>query len=116
MYKLEYLPVARRDLVDIARYVSGVLGSPGAAERLALELVEAAEGILRFPYANPVYLPIQPLKREYRKCMAGNYLILYWAEEEKKLITVARVVYARRNYDLLLGVTDKGWTIPKKQV
>ena len=40
MYKLEYLPVARRDLVDIARYVSGVLGSPGAAERLALELVE----------------------------------------------------------------------------
>lgn len=43
MYKLEYLPVAQRDMVEIVRYISGELQNPAAANRLAMELVNAAE-------------------------------------------------------------------------
>ena len=39
MYKLEYLPVAQRDMVEIVRYISGELQNPAAADRLAMELV-----------------------------------------------------------------------------
>lgn len=53
MYKLEYLPVAQRDMVEIVRYISGELQNPAAADRLAMELVNAAESILTFPYALP---------------------------------------------------------------
>ena len=42
MYKLEYLPVAQRDMVEIVRYISGELQNPAAADRLAMELVNAA--------------------------------------------------------------------------
>ena len=35
MYKLEYLPVAQRDMVEIVRYISGELQNPAAADRLA---------------------------------------------------------------------------------
>ena len=42
MYKLEYLPVAQRDMVEIVRYISGELRNPAAADRLAMELVNAA--------------------------------------------------------------------------
>lgn len=102
MYKLEYLPVARKDMLEIVRYISMELKNPDAAERLAVELVNAAESVLTFPYATPVYQPLRPLKHEYRKIPVKNYLIFYWVEEEKKLVTVARVVYAGRNYGRLL--------------
>lgn len=102
MYKLEYLPVAQRDMVEIVRYISGELQNPVAAERLAMELVNAAESVLTFPYALSAYQPIRPLKREYRKILVQNFLMFYWVDEEKKLVTVARVVYAKRDVARLL--------------
>jgi len=89
-------------MIDIARYISRELNNPVAADRLALELIEAGDSIPAFPYANPAYIPIRPLKHEYRKLLVENYLMLYWVDEEKKLVTVARVIYAKRDYELLL--------------
>ena len=63
MYRLEYLPAALRDAAEIARYIAGELKAPAAAEKLAEQLVEAAERIAVFPYANPAFVPIRPLKR-----------------------------------------------------
>ena len=102
MYKLEYLPVARQDMVEIVRYISQELQNPTAADQLAVELIEAGDCILRFPYANPSYTPIRPLKHEYRKLLVQNYFIFYWVDEAKQLVTVARVVYAKRDYERLL--------------
>ncbi len=102
MYKLEYLPVALKDMLEIVRYISLELHNPDVANRLAVELVNAAESILTFPYVTPAYQPIRPLKHEYRKILVRNYLIFYWVNEERKLITVARVVYAKRDYNRLL--------------
>ena len=102
MYKLEYLPVAQRDMVEIVRYISGELQNPTAAARLAMELVNAAESVLTFPYALPAYQPIRSLKREYRKILVQNFLMFDWVDEEKKLVTVARVVYAKRDISRLL--------------
>ena len=102
MYNLIYLPAARQDMVDIVRYISRVLGNPIAAERLAETLIEAWERIAVFPYANPAHRPIRLLKREYRKLLVQNYLMLYWVDEENQCVTVARVVYAKRNYTMLL--------------
>ena len=93
MYKLEYLPAARKDMLEIVRYISRKLHNPAAAERLAAELVHTAESLLPFPYAAPAYRPIRPVR---------NFLIFYWIDEEKKLVTVARVVYAKRDYGQLL--------------
>ena len=102
MYKLEYLPVARKDMLEIVRYISGELQNPDAANRLAVKLVDAAESVLTFPYATPAYHPIRPLKHEYRNILVQNYLMFYWVDEEKKLVTVARVIYAKRDYGRLL--------------
>lgn len=102
MYKTEYLPSARRDMLEIVQYIGGVLKNPTAANRLAEELVEKGESLAIFPYANPSYLPLRPLKREYRTAKVRNYLMFYWIEEEQKRVTVARVIYAGRDYESLL--------------
>lgn len=95
MYKLVYLPVARQDMVDIVRYISRELCNPAAAERLAMELIQAGDSIPGFPYANPAYTPIRPLKHEYRKRLVQNYIMFYWVDEDKKLVTVARMIYTK---------------------
>lgn len=102
MYNLEYLPIARQDLVGIVRYISRELLNPAAAERLTDDLMEAAEGIRRFPYAHPAVVPIRPLSHEYRKLRVKNYLLFYWVDERTHRVTVARVLYARRDYEKLL--------------
>lgn len=102
MYDLQYLPLASRDMVEAVRYISGKLKNPVAAEKLAVELIKAGDDIQAFPYAAPVHMPIRPLEHEYRKRLVHNYLMFYWVDEEKKLVTVARVIYAKRNYGRLL--------------
>ena len=102
MYKLEYLPVAQRDMVEIVRYISGELQNPSEADRMPMLLLKGAVSILTFPYALPAYQPMRPLKCEYRKILVQNFLMFYWVDEEKKLVTVARVVYAKRDVAKLL--------------
>lgn len=98
MYDLEYLPLAQEDMVEAVRYISEKLKKPATAERLAVELIEAGDSIRTFPYADPVHMPIRPLGYEYRKLLVHSCLMFYWVDEEKKQVTVARVIYARRNY------------------
>jgi plasmid stabilization system protein ParE len=102
MYKLEYLSVAKQDMVDIAMYISHELSNPTAAEKLINKIIKAANQLIDSPYIYRVHYPIRQLKYEYRKVIAQNYLIFYFVSEEKKLLTVARVIYTRRNYENLL--------------
>jgi len=102
MYKLEYLPIAKKDMVGIVRYISKELSNPTAAEKLANEMIEAAEGLVEFPYSKAVHITPKPLKREYRRLVVKNYVMFYWVNEMEKSIVIARVIYARRNFNNLL--------------
>lgn len=102
MYDLEFLPVALRDMAEIVRYISQELQNPAAAEALAEELISAAEAAREFPYAASLYFPVRPLRHEYRKLLVRKYLIFYWVNEQEKKITVARAIYARRDYGDML--------------
>jgi len=102
MYKLTFLPIARQDMMDIVTYISHELFNPTAAGALAAEMVESAEWLCDFPYISSVHQTKKPLKHEYRKLLVSNYIIFYWVNENDKLITIARVIYARRNYEKLL--------------
>ena len=102
MYTIEYLPIAKSDMVDIAKYIGVKLENPEAAESLAEKMIEAAEKLTDMPYKCPVYIPVKPLRHEYRKLIVQNYIMFYWVDEDKKLITIARVVYSGRDYENLL--------------
>ena len=101
-YDLQFLPAAQRDMTEIVSYISHKLKNPIAAGKLAEELIAAAESILDFPYAHPVKQTIRPLKRETRSIPVGNYQMFYWIDENKKLVTVARVIYAGRDIEKIL--------------
>lgn len=102
MYRLEFLPLARQDMVETVRYISHELKNPAAAQRLSNRLIEAAERLTEFPYLYAVHTPIRPLKKEYRKIPVENYCIFYSVDEKAKTVTIMRVLYAGRNYEHLL--------------
>ena len=98
MYRLEYLPSAKRDMADIVRYISRELANPVAAERLANDMIKAAERLTGFPYSCPAHYPLRPLEHEYRRLSVRNYVMFYYVDEKQKLVVISRVIYARRNY------------------
>ena len=89
-------------MVEIVVYIARNLNNPAAAEHIADQLAETGESLRDFPYVQPAYTPLRPLKHEYRKLFVENYMMLYWVSETEKRVTIARVVYARRNYTKLL--------------
>ena len=102
MYKIEYLPLAAQDLVDIAAYINQKLCNPQAAEALANLLIKEIDNLSSFPYLHELYISSYPLKHEYRKLTVKNYLVFYWIDEAKKLVTISRVLYGKRDYNTLL--------------
>lgn len=103
MYELEFLPIAQQDMSDIAKYINKVLCNPIAAMNTIRRMVAAAEDLQVQPYSCPVYYPPRELPFEYRKLVVGNYIMFYRVDEQKKLITIVRVIYAKRNYSSMLG-------------
>lgn len=102
MYELEYLPSALKDMTEIIRYISRELNNPTAADNLAVEFTKSADRLKDFPYSNKLYTPIRPLKNEYRKCIVNNYIMFYSVNENKKTVTIYRVIYAKRDYDKII--------------
>ena len=100
-YAIEYLPAALEDLKEIVRYIARTLQNPKAAENLAHEIIKKIDLLADFPYSAPRYTPIKPLEYEYRKLLVKNYFAFYRIDEMKKTITVARIIYAKRNIALL---------------
>ena len=59
MYKLEFLPIAKKDIDDIIYYVSNNLKNISAAKKLAKSFIDGANSILSFPYGVSKYIPIK---------------------------------------------------------
>lgn len=96
-YKIKYLDAVQNDLLNIAEYLSGVLGNPSAARRQVKRIRVAIDHAAENPYMYPVYYPAERLKHDYRKIPVDRYLIFYWVEELTKTIVVARVLHGKRD-------------------
>lgn len=107
MYSVSYLPTARQDLEDIARYITLALDNPEAATRTIEGIVATAESLASMPYRRPVYVPVRPLAREYRTIRSGHYVAFYWVEEDTQRVTIARVLFARADVSERLAIAEQ---------
>ena len=103
MYTLEYLPIAKKDMIEISKYIGVKLSNPTAADNLAEKMVSESEKLTDMPYKCSIYISPRPLKYEYRKLLVNNYIMFYYVDESKKNFTIARVLYAKRDFRKLLN-------------
>lgn len=100
MYKIRYLPLARKDLTEIITYISDHLKSPKAAMDLLNSFDESISKLEQFPYMCKVYQPIKELESEYRLLPVKNYAVFYVVKEN--VAEVHRIVYAKMDLSKII--------------
>lgn len=102
MYKLEFLPIAKKDIDDIIYYISNNLKNNATAINLSKCFIKGANSILEFPYGLSEYKATSKLKNVYRSIKIKNFLMFYTINEEDKIITIVRVLYQKRDITSIL--------------
>ena len=102
MYKLFFLPVAKRDINGIVLYISDTLDAPQAALDLLDDLETGTEHLREFPYMCRLFDIGIPFEFEYRALPVNNYLVFYVVREDIKTVEIHRVIYAKRDMTRIL--------------
>ena len=93
---------AREDLDSILTYIFRVLGNPPAAKDFYNHVFKHLENLCSYPECFPL-IENEFVKREdIRKIPIDNYVLYYTYDKEKSIISVLRIVYARRDIDEIL--------------
>ena len=102
MYKIEFLPIAKKDIDDIIYYISHNLKNITASKKIRDLFISSFEKILDFPYGCSVYKPLGTLNNEYRNYKVKNFLIFYTINDKNNIITITRILYQKMNISNIL--------------
>ena len=97
-YKIHFLENSLEEIDEIFIYISETLKSQNAPKLFVKKIISKTEILSRFP---KIYSPISKydkLKREYRKIVIDNYILLYTIDEKEKIVYISHVFYSRKNY------------------
>ena len=97
-YKIEYLPIASRDIIEILEYIK--TDNPQAALQLLNELDSNISNLESFPYIGVVLKDFRLNRLGYRMLIVDNYLVFYVVLDD--VIEIRRIIYGKRKYDFLL--------------
>ncbi len=87
---------ARRDLVEIHRYIAGELMHPQAADRILASIRDRISQLERSPdLGRPLSADI-PVPTAYRSLLCEHYRIFYVHTQQQ--VTVIRVLHQRQDY------------------
>lgn len=92
-YKLRYLPLAQKDLLNIISYISNDLNSPGTAMDFIDILEKSILRLREFPFSCSIYRPQKHLKTEYRYLPVKNFIVFYTVSD--LVVEIHRIVYAK---------------------
>jgi addiction module RelE/StbE family toxin len=108
MATVRFTPTAIADLDGIKRYISDELFNPQAADAIIALIFKGIQTLESLPQTGARLKTTVPILRTYRCLRCKNYLVFY--RVDAKAVSVVRVVYARRNYLMLLknDVNNRG--------
>ena len=93
MYKVVYLPTARRQLENAVMYIAVDLCAPDSAASFADEVDAAAQKLREMPYRFPIYHTLFAMKREIRFFPVKNYNVYYVVNEDTKTVEIWRMLH-----------------------
>lgn len=98
-YSVELTEQAAEDLREIFDYISKTLLSPNSAEGQLERIQSGIMSLNDMPYRFPAYDREPWQSRGLRKMIIDSFLVFYIPDDEKRRVTVIRVMYGRRNID-----------------
>jgi len=99
VYRLEYLPSAELDILEIDAYLYEY--SPNAADKFADSIERLADMLLQHPFMFPAYegdLYFRHMILPYK------YRLFYHVDEDAKIIKVHRILHGMRVVKGMMGL------------
>ena len=91
MVRVEYAARARRDLLDIAEYIS--IDDPDAARGMLERLTRRIAGLAEYPAQGPLVSALGP---GIRRLSVAPYLVIY--DHRPNAVRIIRILHGARNW------------------
>ena len=98
IYEIEFTEDARDEIREIYEYISKNLVNENAAKRLMRKMRKSVLDLAEFPQKFVKIEKKDRMKREFRRMVVDNFIVLYTIDEDKKTIYISHMYYGRRNY------------------
>lgn len=98
-FRIEYLPIAEKDLTEILEYIK--TDNPTAALNLLDEIDKAISKLSYFPYMGNIPKDQRLIFLKYRMLVVENYLVFYVVLDEEEVVEIRRILHGKRKYDFL---------------
>lgn len=98
IYEIEFTEDCRDEIREIYEYISENLDAQIAAKNLMKKMRDAVMNLKENP---EIYMKIDRKdrkKRDFRRLVVNNYVILYTIDEDKKTVYISHMYYGKRNY------------------
>jgi len=96
-FRVRHTEQSYDDLDGIIEYISEKLFDPQAAERFFNNVSEKIERLKDNPYIIPLYHDEKLSAKGYRFVVIGNFLMFFAVDDNKKIVNIIGIVYARRD-------------------
>ncbi|QUH26182.1 type II toxin-antitoxin system RelE/ParE family toxin [Serpentinicella alkaliphila] len=101
-YSIEITEPAEADLHQIAKYIAIELLEPKLAMKVLNTIEKAVLSLEEMPFRHPVVNDNRLCQLGIRQVIVDNYIIFYVINEKKKLVTIIRILYRKRDWLNLL--------------
>ena len=98
MYRYILMPAALKDLQRITDYLALELHAPDSADEFLTAVDEALEKACRMPLALPPLTDELFNAYDIRKVLIKNYIAYVIPRDDKKTLTVLRILYYRQDH------------------
>ena len=97
-YRIQYLPVAQQDLINILEYISQ--DNPPAALKLINEIDEVLSKLEDFPLMGVTPKDLRLKSLNYKMLIVDNYLVFYVLKDD--IVEIRRIIHGKRKYQFLI--------------
>ena len=97
-YKVEFTNESVEEIKDIYEYISKNLIAKNAAQELMKKIRKSKMNLERLP---KIYMKVRTKekgRREFRRIVINNYIVLYTVDEDKRIIYISHMYYERKDY------------------
>jgi addiction module RelE/StbE family toxin len=101
-YEILITQSAEADLQGITDYIARELQEPFIAQKMINKIIDAVTELELFPLRNGYVQDETLAALGIRKFFVDSYLIFYVVDESRKKVTIIRILYAKRNWIMLL--------------
>ena len=98
-YRVELSSIAIKDIKRIIRYIKKQLKEPLIAEKYGELFIEEASRLEIFPERHLIVSEDKIKFKNIRRLQVKNYCVFYRINDEKRVVTIERVLYGASNWE-----------------